>query len=157
MRSASSQLATEIGQVEDPQGASGLTALLHGAELRFNRRSPVGNLTRSEIGWLGWSSLRKARVQEYDLASPTSAKTPAAVVWPTTGARAAAGDGRQRARALAPSRAVGQLVGRLRSPSLAAQALAGDGVESLTGRAEGDELLDAARAGFGFLRRLHAP
>jgi hypothetical protein len=30
-------------------------------------------------------------------------------------------------------------------------------VEGLTSRAERDELLDAARAGLGFLRRLHAP
>ena len=32
----------------DPQGASGQTALLHKAEMSFNRRSPVGYLTRSK-------------------------------------------------------------------------------------------------------------
>ena len=35
----------------DPQGASGQTALLHKAEMSFNRRSPVGILTRSK-NWL---------------------------------------------------------------------------------------------------------
>jgi len=44
----------EFGQVEDPQGASGLTTLLHAAETGFNGRSPVGNLTRSKMGRLGW-------------------------------------------------------------------------------------------------------
>lgn len=34
-----------------PQGASRQTALLHEAEMSFNRRSPVGNLTRSN-NWL---------------------------------------------------------------------------------------------------------
>jgi hypothetical protein len=36
----------------DPQGASGQTALLHKAEMSFNRRSPVGYLTRSR----NWSA-----------------------------------------------------------------------------------------------------
>jgi hypothetical protein len=43
-RTASNQLQRLLDQVEVPQGASRRTALLPKAELRCNRRSPIGNL-----------------------------------------------------------------------------------------------------------------
>jgi len=48
---ASNQLATEIRSGRRSSGCLGLTALLHKAEMSFNRRSPVGYLTRSK-NWL---------------------------------------------------------------------------------------------------------
>ena len=51
-----------LGQVEGPQGASGLSALLLEAEMPCNGRSPVGDLTRSRVGRLGGGSFLESAV-----------------------------------------------------------------------------------------------